>query len=241
MTVVAPQAQVDFTFAAVMGFSEVQVQRPATVEVQSELPRKEYVMPFWLPNGCGYGPTHADTTGGSSGGPAAPEAYVMPRAAAVRELTSAAVLAAAPTPTPVGTHTIGGNAVNSVTAGATTTLSGYSVSGVAAQFKKVTLRAFRPDGKSFIDFSAQTTGDGALPSMQVGPGDVTGDVGDWYVYALAAKNNGDSEYSSNHLVIRVSGTAPTPTPTPTPTPEPTPEPTSTAEPTPSEHDLTVAE
>ena len=83
MTVVPPQAQVDFTFAAVMGFSNVQVQRPATVEVQSELPRKDYMMPFWLPNGCGYGPTHADSTGGSSGGPAAPAAYVMPRAAAL--------------------------------------------------------------------------------------------------------------------------------------------------------------
>lgn len=230
MTVRPPEAQVDFGFATVMGFSNTQVQRPATVEVQSELPRKQDMLPFWLPSGCGYGPTQADTTGGTHGGPVAPAAWVMPRAAAVLELASSAVVAAAPTPTPTGTHILSGNPVNTVTAGSSTTLNGYSVYGVASQYKKVSLRAFSPDGGFYIDFSAQTTGDGALPSLTVGPADVTGTVGDWYLFALAAKSNGDTGYSANYLVIRVTGTAPTPTATPTPTPSDTASPSTSASP-----------
>ena len=221
MTVVAPRARVAFGFGAVAGSSGTLVQRRATVTIRSILPRRQSVIPFWLPSGCGYGPTHADTTqGGGKAAPAVPAAYSLP-------VLAAAVVA----PSPVGTHRIGGTSPVAAVAGSTVTLSGYSVTGVPAQYKKVSLRAFTPDGSSFVDFSAQTTGDGALPSLQVGPGDVTGTVGTWTLYAIALKANGDMAYSANHLEIQVNGTAPTPTPTPTPAPTSSPTPTPTASPT----------
>lgn len=228
MKVVAPEADVDFAFGGAVGADKVAVQREAIVAVQSAVPPRQKLIPFWLPSGCGYGPTHADTTNGNSkGAPAAAGAWTLPRTEAA---SSVMVPAAAPTPTPVGDHVLGGTA-KSVVAGSTATLNGYSVTGVGNQFKKVSLRAFRPDGRSYVDFSAQTTGDGALPSMQVGPNDITGTAGEWYVFALAVKQNGDVAYSKNNLTITVTGTPPTPTPTPTPTPSPTP---TTASPSPTD-------
>lgn len=234
MKVVAPEADVDFAFGGAVGADQVSVQREATVAVQSAVPPRQKLIPFWLPSGCGYGPTHADTANGNSGAPAAAAAWTMPRSAGVG--SSVVVPAAAPTPTPVGDHVLGGTA-KSVVAGSTATLNGYSVTGVGNQYKKVSLRAFRPDGRSYVDFSAQTTGDGALPSMQVGPNDITGTAGEWYVFALAVKNNDDTVYSKNHLTITVTGTPPTPSPDPTPSPTSTStttaSPTETASPSPT--------
>ncbi|WP_445257581.1 hypothetical protein [Nocardioides aurantiacus] len=233
MTVVAPSARVGFGFASVFDDlgSSTTVQRRATVEVRSSVARKEDMVPFWLPSGCGYGPTHADTTNGK-GGPAASSAWSLPRSAIAPRLVGAP--AAAPAPTPTADHRVGGAAVNTVVAGSTVTLNGYSVTGVPPQYKKVSLRAFAPDGTRYVDFSAQTDGDGALPAIQLGPNDVTGAAGDWYLFAVAAKDNGQLAYSENHLVIRVTGTPPaTPTPTPTPTPTATVTPTPTPAVTPS--------
>jgi hypothetical protein len=97
-------------------------------------------------------------------------------------------------------------------------VNGYSVSGVTGGgVKKVTLRAYPPTGTAYVDFAAQTGGDGgALPSFPVGQSDITLTPGDWWVYALAEKNNSFT-LSSNHLVIRVTGTPPSDAPTATPT------------------------
>ncbi|ROR92143.1 TadE/TadG family type IV pilus assembly protein [Nocardioides aurantiacus] len=233
MTVVAPAARVGFGFATV--FEDVDgsttVQRRATVEIRTSLPRKEDMLPFWLPSGCGYGPTHADTTNGH-GGPAPSSAWTLPRGAVAPDLVGAP--AAAPTPEPTADHRVGGTALNTVVAGSVRTLSGYSVTGVPPQYKKVSLRAFAPDGTRYVDFSAQTDGDGALPAIQLGPNDVTGTTGDWYLFAVAAKDNGQFAYSANSLVIRVTGTPPvtsSPTPTAIPTPTPTPSVTTSSSPT----------
>lgn len=234
MTVVAPEAEVDFGFAgAFEGVSgSTTVQRRATVEVQSALLRNEDMLPFWLPSGCGYGPTHADTTQGK-GGPRATSTWSLPRSAGA---STVVVPAALPGPDDMANHRVGGAALSTVVAGSTTTLNGYSVTGVPSQFKKVSLRAYAPDGSRYVDFSAQTDGDGALPAIRLGPSDVTGTPGDWFLYAVAAKDNGQFAHSQNHLVIRVSGTPPStaaPTPAPSAEPSPTPTPTDTSSPTPA--------
>lgn len=227
MTLVPPPARVTFGLATVMGFEDVAVQRPATVEVQSALPPKHKMLPFWLPSGCGYGPTQADTTqGNSQGAPPPPESWLAPSSARM----GATVTAAAPAPTPVGTHTLTGNAVTTVSNGQTTDIYGYGVTGVSTgKYKKVSLRAYSPDGSTFVDFAADLPSSGQVPPFQIGPQDLTGTSGDWYVFALAAKANGTVEYSANSLVIRVVGPS-SPEPTASPTASPTETPVATASP-----------
>jgi hypothetical protein len=212
MRVLAPQADVEFGFAAVLGFSHTVVQRAATVRVLSYLPPMNKTVPFWLPTGCGYGPTEADTTQGGATASPSPTATATATPTATRFV---------PDPATVGTHTLGGAAVTSVGYGGKATISGYTISGVTGGgIKKITLRAYPPTGTAFIDFAAQTGDqDGSLPSFGVGQSDITLTPGDWWVYALAEKNNSFT-YSSNHLVIRVTGTAPTDAPTPTSTATP---------------------
>ena len=228
MRVLAPVARVDFGLAGAIGISHADVQGTATVRVVSELPPREKALPFWLPSGCGYGPTQADTT---QGGTNQAEPTPAPTTATP---TPTATPTATPTPEPrfqpdpglVGTHVLDGAAITPVGYLGSTTVNGYSVTGVSGSgIKKVTLRAYPPTGTAYVDFAAQTTGDGALPAFQVASSDVTNVPGDWWVYALAQKNNSFS-YSSTHLVIRVTG-GPTPTATPTDTATPTATPTAT--------------
>ncbi|MGY2875441.1 hypothetical protein ACVW00_002631 [Marmoricola sp. URHA0025 HA25] len=214
MRVLAPQAEVDFGFASVIGIDKTHVQREATVRVVSSLLPSKKGIPFWLPTGCGYGPTQADTTQGGSLPSATPTA--TPTATA----TATAAPRFVPDPAQVGGHTLNGAAVTDVGFGGTTQVNGYSVSGLSGGgVKKITLRAYPPSGTAYVDFAAQTiSGSGlSLPQFQVSGFDVSAIAGDWYVYALAEKNNSFT-YSSNHLVIRVTGgPAPTATPSATPT------------------------
>jgi hypothetical protein len=121
----------------------------------------------------------------------------------------------------VGTHTVTGAAVTQVGYLGRTNVSGYWINGVGSQYKKVTLRAFPPTGTAFVDFAAQTAGDGAVPTFSISE-EISATVGDWRVYALAEKQNDNQrEYSSNYLTIRVNPPATPPSPTPTPTAEPT--------------------
>jgi hypothetical protein len=211
MRVIAPQARVDFGLAAALGMSHVEVQRDATVRVVSELPPASKTLPFWLPTGCGFGPTEADTTqGGTTDPTATPTATATTTAPRFQ-----------PDAGQVGTHTLSGAAITPVGYMGSTTVSGYSVSGITGGgIKKVTLRAYPPSGTSYVDFAAQTTATGgALPSFQVAQSDITNTPGDWYVWALAQKQNSFT-YSSNYLIIRVTG-GPAPTATATPTAAPT--------------------
>ena len=215
MRVIAPPARVDFGFAGVLGMSHTDVRRAATVRVVSELPPTEKTVPFWLPTGCGYGPTQADTTQGGAQSTATATPTATPTATATATPTETRFQ---PDPGDVGGHVLDGAAITEVGYYGTTTVSGYSVNGISGGgIKKVTLRAYPPTGTSYVDFAAQTTGNGILPSFQVGQSDLTQIPGDWWVYALAQKNNSFT-YSTNHLVIRVTGgpsNPPSPTPTPT--------------------------
>lgn len=201
MRVVAPAARVDFGLASAVGFTSTNVQRIATVRVVSELPPTEKTVPFWLPTGCGYGPTEADTSEGGGSDP-------TPTESPTTETRFQ------PDPGDQGAHVLSGAAVTEVGYMGSTTVDGYTVSGITGGgVKKVTLRAYPPTGTAYVDFAAQTDGNGALPSFQVAQSDVTKIAGDWWVWALAQKNNSFT-YSSNHLVIRVTGGGdPTATPT----------------------------
>lgn len=219
MRVLAPQAKVDFGFAAAIGFHDVEVQRTATVRIVSELPPRQKSIPFWLPTGCGYGPTQADTTQG--GTQPSPSPTATPTATPTGTPTSEPRFQ--PSSGDVGPHSLSGAAVTEVGYLGVTWVNGYSVSGLGGGVKKVTIRAYPPTGTAYVDFAAQTVtnnGNGSLPSFQVSSADVTKIPGDWWVWVIAEKNN-SMTYSSNHLVIRVTGgPAPTVTDTPTPTAEP---------------------
>jgi Flp pilus assembly protein TadG len=105
MTVTSPDARVQFGLGAVTGHSHVDVAKQAVVRVETQLPITKDVMPFWLPNGCSFGPAEPDTTqgngngnggGGAGGGGAA--AALAPEAAVSAGATAAALAAAAATP-----------------------------------------------------------------------------------------------------------------------------------------------
>jgi hypothetical protein len=208
MRVIAPAARVDFGFANIFGASHTEVQRDAVVRVVSELPPADKTMPFWLPTGCGYGPTEADTTqGGTSAATTSPSPTATTTTSSTRF---------EPDPSEVGTQGLVGASVTEVGYMGSATVSGYSVSGLnGAGVKKVTLRAYPPTGTAYVDFAAQTTDNGSLPSFQVSQADLTQVPGDWWVWAIVRSGNTDL-YSTNHLVIRVTG-GPDPTATATPT------------------------
>jgi Flp pilus assembly protein TadG len=209
MRVLAPKARVDFGFAAVLGFNHTDVQRAATVRVVSELPDRQKSIPFWLPTGCGYGPTQADTTQGNQA-----TATATPTATATATATASASPPFQPDPGSVGTHTLSGFTPTSVVYNTAATISGYRVIGASgAGVKKITLRAYPPTGTAYVDFAAETSGN--VPDFQVSAFDVTKVPGDWRVWALAEKNNSFT-YSANYLVIRVTG-GPAATATATPT------------------------
>lgn len=206
MRVVAPASRVEFGLASAIGVDHTMVQREATVRIASELPPAEKSIPFWLPTGCGYGPTQADTTQGN---------LVTPTATATP--TAIVPTVSVPyVPSPIGTHVLIGPAITPVGYLGTINISGYSVSAVGAQFKKVTLRAYPPTGTEFVDFAAQTTGNGSVPTFTLSQ-EVSATPGDWRVYALAEKNH-SMEFSATVLIVRVlAPSGPTPTASPTDT------------------------
>jgi len=209
MRVIAPASRVEFGLAGAIGVSHAMVQREATVRMTSELPPANKTLPFWLPTGCGYGQTEADT---SQGGPAEPTPTPTGTATALPTADPEPFY-----PTPVGTHLLIGLAVTPVGYLGTVNISSYFVTGVGSEFKKVTLRAYPPTGTSFVDFAAETAGSGAVPTFTVSQ-EISAVPGDWRVYALAQKNN-SLEYSATHLILRVADPVlPTPTPTSTDAP-----------------------
>jgi len=215
MRVLAPASRVEFGLATALGISHTMVQQEATVRIASELPPSEKGIPFWLPTGCGYGPTEADTTQGNQ-----PDPAPTPTATSTVTPTATATASLVPyLPTPIGTHVLVGTAVTPIGYLGTINISGYHVSGVGAQFKKVTLRAYPPTGTAFVDFAAETNGNGSVPPFTVSQ-EISTTPGDWRVYALAEKNN-SIEFSATHLVLQVADpVGPTPTPLPSPTDSP---------------------
>ncbi|MBB6626553.1 pilus assembly protein [Nocardioides sp. KIGAM211] len=226
MTVLAPAARVDFGLAQVTGNDHTDVQRSATVQVQSSLPPREKMIPFWLPSGCGYGAADADTTGGA----AAPAPVVStsstptPTATATATATGTAssTTSTSPSPTPTatptyaftpspsqaGNHVLGGTSPLSVLQNGTTTVSNYTVTNIPNNTDRASLRFYSPSGAFFVDYAAQALqkGQGYLnvPAFPVST-EVSATPGDWRVYALI-QNNSVVRYSSNYLTFRVTAT-----------------------------------
>lgn len=250
MTVLAPEARVDFGFAGVMGFDHTDVQRTAKVRVVSALPPKHKMIPLWLPSGCGLGPAESDTSGGGPA-PAAPTTSIAPTTSSAtatgtgspsatgtdtgtESASPTVTVSATPTFAPsgdAGTHALNGTSPLSVAANSTTTVSGYTVTSVPANTDRASMRFYSPDGLRFVEYAvteAQPKGTLFVPPFSVGP-EVSDTPGDWRVYAMIQPSGADKtpEYSQTHLVFRVGGEAPSPTSPVDPTASVTPSVTAT--------------
>ena len=75
MTVVAPQAHVDYGLANVIGFDSVEVNAAATVQVRTPILPINSVLPMWLPATCVYGPLAGDVAANPA--PAASPSYTL--------------------------------------------------------------------------------------------------------------------------------------------------------------------
>ncbi|GCD91905.1 TadE/TadG family type IV pilus assembly protein [Nocardioides sp. LS1] len=216
MTVLAPAARVQFGFAKVLGSTHTDVQRTATVQVQSALPPKQKLIPFWLPSGCGYGPAQADTAQGNQAAPATATPTPTPTPTSSTATASATPTSASPTPvygfTPgpsdSGSHVLAGTSPIAVAQGGSVTISTYSVTNLPNNTDRASLRFWSPNGTTYVDYAAQSVAKKqsvlAVPSFPVGP-EVTATAGDWRVYALVQSNN-QVRYSSNYLIVRVTAT-----------------------------------
>lgn len=227
MSVLAPQARVDFGFARVMGMSHTEVQRTATVQVVSSLPPANKMIPFWLPSGCGYGPAQADTSGGTSASApttsATPTVTVSATGSASPTGTTSPTTTTSPSvtisptvlPTSTGTHLLTGASPLAVTQGSSRTISDYRISAVPSNTDRASLRFYSPDGSRYVEYTvAQDKPKGTLvvPPFTIGS-EITATSGDWRVYAMVQpQGNSSPEFSATSLVVRVTATA-SPSPT----------------------------
>ncbi|MDH2416315.1 hypothetical protein [Nocardioides sp. CER19] len=211
MRVLSPPADVDFGFAAIMGFHHTTVQRTATVTVVSISPGMDDTLPFWLPQGCGFGAAEADTSGGpASSTPATPTPTTGP-------------------PDPAGAHTLTGSNY-SVTQGGKIVVHNLLISGIdTSKTDRATIRIYAPDYSRFVDYAAQDkqllTNPLNVPDFTVST-ELTSTPGVWHAYAyIEPKGNGTPTISSTSLTVTVTGTA-GPSPTDSPTVSPTASPSS---------------
>lgn len=214
MEVIAPPAWVDFGLANVIGENGTTVRAAATVEVQSALPDPSKTLPFWLPNGCGYGPAIGDVGGGApiSSEPA-------PTA------TASADPAAGPVE-PRGTHWLSGGPSGhySAAVNSTITLSGLTISMTPEDFNKndqASIRLYRPpDYRTYIDFAVsdadKLTNPLNVPPFQV-TSTVTGTPGLWEIRALIVPHGRDEPSISTDASARYLQVGPEATPTAAPT------------------------
>lgn len=226
MTVVAPVATVDFGLAGVIGVTEANVTRSATVGVFSQVPDGSDTLPFWLPSGCSFGPAEGDTTqdgnGNGNGNGLTGGSLLLRSTAAPAAVEPAPAVSAAPgavqtqsavSVSPVGSHTISGTNYN-VLYGSTTSVTTFTVNNVPSNTDRASLRFISPDGSTYVDFAvAEENPRGTLivPTFQVGSA-VSNTPGGWQVYALIKpQGNQEVEYSSNYLTFTVGPNPSAPT------------------------------
>lgn len=215
MTVLAPQARVDFGFAGIMGFSGTDVQEAATVEVMSALPPKQKLIPFWLPSGCGYGPADVDTTQGGGSSPS-PSPSPTPTGTASPSPTVSPSRLGFPAASDQGSHMLGGTTPINVAYNGTASVTNYFITNLPNNTTRATLRFFAPDGSRSLDYAAKPVDKKqdpyAVPPFTVGT-EVTNTPGAWRAYAVIGGNNGKLSFSSNYLVVNVSDGPTVPSPT----------------------------
>jgi Flp pilus assembly protein TadG len=224
MTVNAPNSKVNFGLAGALGKNSVDVSKQAVVRVMTQLPINKNVMPFWLPNGCSFGPAEPDTTeggggggGGGAGGGAAAEVQAgsgAGAAAAAGSSTPTATSSPITPGTPAGLHTIGDlNYTTPYTTTPTQFLS-YTIRNIQNNnVKSGLIRFVSPDGSTVVD-AAVSDQDGingnntlVTGNFTVPPG-VSSVPGVWTVYGMVLEDHGQSavqSYSSNSLTLTVTG------------------------------------
>ena len=214
MTVRAPTSRVTFGLANVLGEDGADVTARAVVRVESQLPRKQDTIPFWLPTGCANGSAQIDTTQGGNGNgntSASPTttSSSTPTTGATTPTSAATSASGSVTISPVGSHTISGTSPQTVSQGATVTITGQRVMSVPNNTDRASIRFVSPGNTFFVDFAvneSNPSGTVVVPSYTVTSA-VTGTPGTWRVYALIRDkgNNKPDEYSSNYLTFNVSG------------------------------------
>jgi Flp pilus assembly protein TadG len=227
MTVNAPNSKVNFGLAGALGKNSVDVSKQAIVRVSTQLPITKNVMPFWLPNGCSFGPAEPDTTQGGGKGGGGAGADVQPgsgggaAAAAAAPTTSAAPI----TPgTPAGSHTLGYTNYTTPYTTTPTAFVTYTMSGISNNnIESGLIRFVSPDGSTVVDAAVSDTdtikGNHTLVTGNFTvPPDVSSVPGVWKVYGLVLEDHGSNavqSYSSNFLTLTVTGGPATTAPTTT--------------------------
>jgi hypothetical protein len=207
MTVNSPDAKVDFGLAGVLGVDSVDVSKQAMVRVATELPPGQDVMPFWLPNGCVYGPAEPDTTQGNGNGGGGSGAEGLSGGSG----GGAAALMASPTPT--GPQTISGPSPTITQTTTPTTQLQYVISDMAVKNTAGVVRFVSSDGLTNVDAAVSDTdgnqNDYKLTTQTfVVPAQVASTPGVWSVYGFVQEQNGANKpltYSKNALTLTVVG------------------------------------
>jgi hypothetical protein len=232
LEVTAPHAHVDFGLAGVLGQSGLDVQRSASVQVFSALPRGESVLPFWLPSGCALGPAMLDVAPGNAGKSGEASTTETARATTTASTTStttqadSSVLAADVQP---GSHRIAGPPAPEVAAaGQTLTVGHLALTGLPGNIDRASIRFVAPDGTSWHEYAATGVSKQQpdVPSFDIGP-EVTGTPGTWQVFGVVQEKNDKNlpQISSNSVRFTVTGTPPV---LPAAPMEPAPEPAADA-------------
>jgi Flp pilus assembly protein TadG len=228
MTVLAPSSRVNFGLAGAIGKSGVDVTKQAVVRVSTQLPITKNVMPFWLPNGCSFGPAEPDTTqGGGHGGGAgagaggaagAGAAAAAPSSQSTSTATATATVTAITVGTPAGQHTIGDTNDTTVQTPSPTQFVHYTIRNIQnSQVTSGLIRFVSPDGSTIVDAAVSDT-DGiknnntlVTGNFTIPPG-VSTIAGVWKVYGLVLEDHGskaEQSYSTNYKTLTVVGSGPT--------------------------------
>lgn len=183
MRVIAPPASVEFGLAGAIGFSAVDVNAVAKVEVRSP----GIVLPMWLPSDCAVGRVMGDTgSGGSSSSTGAK--FTPPRSDNRLDITIN------PTSAPYGSTVSMSVTINDLPVGTKT-------ARIAFSYGADELASFP------VSWAVGTTKQDDLRVVTINVGtNVTNKLGAWQVWAVAKDSKGVERYSADPAAFSVTGT-----------------------------------
>lgn len=180
MTVTAPEAEVDYGLAEVMGPEDGQVAARAVVELRTKLPPKDDVLPMWLPAGCAYGAVSGDT-----------EASTPPSASP-----------SWPTTTPAGTHAAGSLTPSGSVYAQTSVDFTLDITGIPADRTWAVVRFTFGAGKYrdyLVTWDTPTSGATSNRTVEftadveaTGTNPITSTAGTWQVWAMLPDTERDA-------------------------------------------------
>ena len=222
-SVTTPESRVSFGMANVIGQDGADVVAQATVRIESQLPRKQDTLPFWLPTGCANGSAQIDTTQNGNNNNNNPNNSPTPTTTAPAPTSpSTTAPTASPTgavvigPTNSGNHNIAGTSPRTVTQDSTSDISGQSVTNVPNNTDRASIRYVAPGNAFYVDYAvneSNPSGTVMVPQYTVTSA-VTSTPGEWHVYAVIRDKGGSvnnpkpDKYSTNYLIFNVTPTTP---------------------------------